>query len=230
MTKPLMISAALFDLDGVILDTESQYSGFYGEIGRQFRPDVPDFASRIKGQALHQIYKNWFDGDLRLQAEITRRLDIFEQQMDYRFIDGFPEFISTLRCADIKTAIVTSSNNKKMASVYRAHPELREWIDRVLTADDYKASKPEPDCFLAGAKCFGAEPASCVVFEDSINGLRAGRAAGCFVVGLTTTNPPQIVQQYADCVVDDFTQLSIDKIASAINNIRNKAVPQHGSP
>jgi beta-phosphoglucomutase-like phosphatase (HAD superfamily) len=116
-----------------------------------------------------------------------------------------------------------------MSSVYRAHPELREWIDRVLTADDYRASKPEPDCFLAGAKCFGAEPANCVVFEDSINGLRAGRAAGCFVVGLTTTNPPQIVRQYADCVVDDFTQLSIDKIASAINNIRNKAVPQHVS-
>ena len=196
--------AALFDLDGVILDTESQYTEFYSEIGRLYRPDVPDFALRIKGQALHQIYKTWFDGDLQLQEEITKRLDLFEQQMDYRFVDGFPGFISLLRDAGIKTAIVTSSNDKKMSSVYRSHPELYKWFDRVLTADDYKASKPEPDCFLAGAAGFGADPASCVVFEDSINGLRAGRAAHCFVVGLTTTNPPDIVQQYADLVIANF--------------------------
>jgi HAD superfamily hydrolase (TIGR01509 family) len=198
--------AALFDLDGVILDTESQYTQFYNAIGRQFKPDVPDFALRIKGQALHQIYKTWFEGNLQTQAEITKRLNLFEQQMDYRFVEGFPEYISILRESGIKTAIVTSSNDKKMTSVYRAHPELREWFDRVLTAEDYHASKPNPDCYLAGAAIFDAEPASCMVFEDSINGLRAGRAAGCFVVGLTTTNPLEIVRQYADLVIENFSK------------------------
>lgn len=206
------IRAALFDLDGVILDTESQYTAFYGIIGSEFRPDVPDFALKIKGQALHQIYKTWFDGDISLQNEITRRLDLFETQMDYRYVKGFERFIHILRDAGIRTAIVTSSNDKKMASAYKAHPELHECFDRVLTADDYKASKPEPDCYLKGAACLGADPSKCVVFEDSINGLRAGRAAGCFVVGLTTTNPAEIVKQYADLLAKDFEELSLERL------------------
>ena len=206
------IRAALFDLDGVILDTESQYTAFYGIIGSEFRPDVPDFALKIKGQALHQIYKTWFDGDISLQNEITRRLDLFETQMDYRYVKGFERFIHILRDAGIRTAIVTSSNDKKMANAYKAHPELHECFDRVLTADDYKASKPEPDCYLKGAACLGADPSKCVVFEDSINGLRAGRAAGCFVVGLTTTNPAEIVKQYADLLAKDFEELSLERL------------------
>ena len=211
-----VIRAALFDLDGVVIDTESQYSGFYGSIGREFRPDVPDFALQIKGQALHQIYKTWFDGDLALQNEITRRLDLFEEQMDYRYVNGFDRFIHQLREANIKTAIVTSSNDKKMACVYKAHPEFRACFDRVLTADDYKASKPEPDCYLKGAECFGADPAECIVFEDSINGLKSGRAAGCFVVGLTTTNPFEVVQQYADLIVKDFEGLSLERLENLL--------------
>ena len=204
--------AALFDLDGVIIDTESQYSEFYGGIGREFRPDVPDFALRIKGQALHQIYDTWFANQPQVQEEITRRLDLFEEQMDYRYVKGFDPFIHILRDAGMKTAIVTSSNDKKMASAYKAHPELHAWFDRILTADDYAASKPEPDCYLKGAECFGADPAECIVFEDSVNGLKSGRAAGCFVVGLTTTNPDDVVKQYADVIAQDFDGLSLERL------------------
>ncbi len=216
--------AALFDLDGVIIDTESQYSGFYGGIGREFRPDVPDFALRIKGQALHQIYKTWFDGNIPLQNEITRRLDLFETQMDYRYVQGFDRFIRILRDANVKTAIVTSSNDKKMASVYKAHPELHDCFDRVLTADDYKASKPEPDCYLKGAEVLGVNPGECIVFEDSINGLKSGRAAGCFVVGLTTTNPSEVVKQYADLVIPDFGDQTLEQLHGVFEQKRGMTV------
>ena len=139
------IHAALFDLDGVILDTEDQYTNFYGAIGCEYLPDVPDFALQIKGRTLVQIYDKWFPGKREIQTDITRRLNAFEQQMDYTLIPGFADFICVLRDASIKTAIVTSSNDEKMHSVFAAHPEFHNLFDQILTAKDYLASKPAPD-------------------------------------------------------------------------------------
>lgn len=205
-----VIRAALFDLDGVIIDTESQYSEFWGAIGREYRPDVPDFAERIKGTTLESIYSNWF---AHLQDElpaITRRLNDFERQMQYPYINGVCGFIGALREAGIKTAIVTASNEEKMRGVHRAHPELANLFDRILTSEDYAAGKPAPDCYLEGARGFGLQPEECVVFEDSINGLRAGRASGARVVALTTTNPHEAVAPLAHVVVADFNELTLD--------------------
>lgn len=205
-----VIRAALFDLDGVIIDTESQYSEFWGAIGCEYRPDVPDFAERIKGTTLESIYSNWF---AHLQDElpaITRRLNDFERQMQYPYINGVCGFIGALREAGIKTAIVTASNEEKMRGVHRAHPELANLFDRILTSEDYAAGKPAPDCYLEGARGFGLQPEECVVFEDSINGLRAGRASGARVVALTTTNPHEAVAPLAHVVVADFNELTLD--------------------
>ncbi|MBQ9641239.1 MAG: HAD family phosphatase [Bacteroidaceae bacterium] len=206
--------AALFDLDGVVLDTEGQYSQFYGEIGREFHPEVQDFAQRIKGMTLSQIYEAWFGGQTELQAEITRRLYKHEANMTYEYIGGFEDFIQSLRVAGIKTAIVTSSNDEKMENVFRSRPELKEWFDRILTSKDYTASKPDPDCYQTAVRLFGAQPKECVVFEDSVNGLKSGRASGAFVVGLTTTNPQEVVAPLADLTIGDFTELSLPLLSS----------------
>ena len=199
------IKAALFDLDGVILDTESQYSSFWGQMGREYLPDIAHFEDRIKGQTLTQIYSQWFDGELRLQEQITRRLDAFEQQMSFEYIKGSREDIEALRQRGIVTAIVTSSNQPKMRQVALAHPEFSDIFDHILTSEDFTASKPAPDCYIIASHRCGFSPEECVVFEDSINGLKAGRAAGCFVVGLATTNPRSVVAPLADLVIDDFT-------------------------
>lgn len=212
------IRAALFDLDGVIIDTENQYSEFWGAIGREFRPDVPDFAERIKGTTLESIYHNWFAHLQNEQPEITRRLNDFERQMQYPYINGAYEFVNTLRKAGIKTAIVTASNDEKMRGVHRAHPELANLFDRILTSEDYAAGKPAPDCYLEGARVFGLQPEECVVFEDSINGLRAGRDSGAYVVALTTTNPREAVAPLAHAVVADFEKLTLDDIQQALSN------------
>lgn len=199
------IKAALFDLDGVILDTESQYSDFWGQMGNDYRPDVEGFANRIKGQTLTQIFSQWFDGNDMVQEEITRRLNAFEQQMSYIYIKGSRAYVESLHARGIATAIVTSSNRPKMQQVMHAHPEFTMLFDDILTSEDFAASKPDPDCYITAAQRFGLLPAECAVFEDSINGLRAGRAAGCYVVGLATTNPRSIIEPLADIVIDDFT-------------------------
>ena len=203
------LKAALFDLDGVIIDTEGRYSQFWGSIGREYRPDVPDFAERIKGTTLESIYTNWFAHLQDKLPEITRRLNDFEQQMQYPYLRGAREFVTSLREAGIPTAIVTASNDEKMHRVLAIHPEFTTLFDRILTSADYAAGKPAPDCYLRGAEVFGAKPAECIVFEDSINGLRAGRDAGTFVVALTTTNPHAAVAPLADIVVENLAALTL---------------------
>ncbi|MBO4907361.1 MAG: HAD-IA family hydrolase [Bacteroidaceae bacterium] len=197
--------AALFDLDGVVLDTESQYSVFWGEMGRRYHPEVPDFAELIKGQTLTQIFDRWFSGEREhLREPITDELNAFEQQMSYTYINGVREYLESLKAAGISTAIVTSSNKPKMQKVMEAHPEFSELFDHILTSEDFRASKPDPDCYIAGAARCGCRPEECIVFEDSINGLKAGNASGAYVIGLSTTNPREAIEPLCDEVIGDF--------------------------
>ncbi|MCR4854356.1 MAG: HAD family phosphatase [Prevotella sp.] len=202
------IKAALFDLDGVVFDTEPQYSVFWGEQCRLYHPEQPGLENRIKGQTLSQIYDAHFSGELKLEQEvITRRLNEFESQMDFDYVPGFVEFISDLRRRNIKTAVVTSSNQEKMKAVYRKRPEFTSLFDEILTSEDFAESKPSPDCYLRAASRFGAEPQSCVVFEDSFNGLKSGRAAEMTVVGLSTTNDAEAISPLCDVVIPDYLSL-----------------------
>lgn len=199
------VKAALFDLDGVIFDTEPQYTVFWGAQCREFHPERPGLEHEIKGQTLDQIYGAWFSGPLQeKQPLITERLNHYEASMDYSYVDGFETFVRALRKQGLKTAVVTSSNQLKMESVYRQHPEFKSLFDVILTSEDFDESKPHPDCYLKAAARFGVEPRECVVFEDSFNGLKAGRAAGMSVVGLATTNKAEHIAPLCDKVIMNF--------------------------
>ena len=202
MTK---CTAALFDFDGVVMDTESQYSIFWNEVGKKYHPEYEEFGRIIKGQTLQQIYARYFAGMEKEQAEITEGLDRFEAEMKYEYVPGVVGFMRELHAHGVKIAIVTSSNERKMASVYAVHPELKELVDRILTAEMFARSKPAPDCFLLGAEVFGTTAENCVVFEDSFHGLEAGNAAGMAVVGLSTANPAEAIAGKCARVIPDFT-------------------------
>ena len=209
MKKMKGIKAAFFDLDGVVFDTEPQYTVFWGAQCREFHPEHPGLEHEIKGQTLVQIYDAWFSGPLaEKQALITQRLDDYERQMSYDYLPGFEAFVCALRQKGVKTAVVTSSNRPKMEAVYKSHPEFKQLFDAILTSEDFSASKPAPDCYLKAAERFGTLPVECVVFEDSFNGLKAGRAAGMYVVGLATTNPKEAISPLCDRVVSDFLMLN----------------------
>lgn len=208
--------AALFDFDGVVMDTETQYSLFWNKIGKQYFPQIEEFGRIIKGQTLVNIYAKYFAGMEKEQQDITARLNQFEKDMAYEYIPGVVDFMKDLRAHGVKMAIVTSSNDLKMANVYKAHPELKELVDRILTAEMFTRSKPAPDCFLLGAEVFGTVPQNCVVFEDSFHGLEAGNAAGMAVVGLCTTNPKEAIADKCKLVMPDFTALSFEKMKALL--------------
>lgn len=203
--------AVLFDFDGVVVDTETQYSVFWHRVGMDYL-GMPDLEGRIKGQTLTYIYKTFFPDMTDKQAEITAALDRFEQEMEYPFIPGVLDFMDDLRRHSVRTAVVTSSNDKKMAAVRRVHPDLDSLFDRILTAEMFTASKPAPDCFLLGMQVLGSEPADTWVFEDSFNGLRAGMASGANVIGLATTNPRSTIAPLCHAVIDDFRGFTYEKM------------------
>ena len=200
---------ALFDFDGVVVDSETQYAIFWGQIGEEYFGN-PDFAMQIKGQTLDHILGSNFPASE--VPSIVQRLNDFELTMHYDYIPGFLPFFEDLKAHDVKTAVVTSSNQQKMDAAYRYQPALRTMFDRILTAEMFTRSKPDPDCYLLGMDLFGATKEETYVFEDSLNGLRAAQASGAHVVGLSTTFSASEVAPYANVVIPDFSQFSYEKM------------------
>lgn len=212
------LKAALFDLDGVVFDTEPQYTVFWGKQCRLYHPEHPGLEQEIKGSTLTQIYDCWFSGPLQKeQPVITERLNAYEQQMDYDYIDGFIAFVNDLHQNGVKTAVVTSSNLPKMESVYRKQPSFKQLFDAILTSEDFEKSKPDPDCYLKAARRLSVEPDECVVFEDSVNGLRSGMAAKMKVVGLLTTNPQDVVAPLSDLQMVNYDGMTFESISHSLD-------------
>ena len=200
-------SIALFDLDGVILDTEGSYTAFWDDYGSRHFSEK-DFGLKIKGQTLVKILGDYFPEENERKS-ITEAINDFERNMSYPFVPGVENYIKSLKSNGIRTAVVTSSNLLKMENVYRCHPGFREMFDMILTSEDFSESKPSPYCYLKAMRLFGAGPEDCVVFEDSLAGLQSARASGAFVTALTTTNPEEVVRNYADLVIRDFNDSGI---------------------
>ena len=211
--KPI---AALFDFDGVVVDTEPQYSLFWDEKGEKYHPEIPEFGHHIKGQTLTQIYSQYFLHPVGLQPEITRELLDFETRMTFEYIPGVVDFMRELHRKGVKIAIVTSSNDQKMANAHRALPELKSMVDAIVTADKVTHSKPHPECFLLGAETLRMPIENCIVFEDSFHGIEAGNRAGMKVIGLSTTNDATSIQDKVALVIPDFVDFTHEKMMAVL--------------
>lgn len=201
----------LFDLDGVVLDTESQYTVLWNNIGKKYG-DVGEIGRLSKGQTLTHILDTYFKGQTELQKHIIEELYEFEQNMSYAPIPGVMEFMKQLKEASVPTAVVTSSNKAKMENVYRHYPDFKDIVGHVFTSESFTRSKPDPECFLMAMHALGGTPEDTVVFEDSVNGLKAARASGATVVGLVTSNPREVVEPLSDYAINDFTSMSLDRL------------------
>ena len=200
----------LFDLDGVLLDSEGQYSIFWEQMDREYSTGVDNFASYIKGFHLNRILSYFANDEEREQ--VLDKLLAFERNMRFEFFPGALDFVKRLRDAGIPMAVVTSSDRKKMQALYEQHPEFPTLFDRIITGDMVTKAKPDPDCFLMGARQLGMDIKDCIVIEDSRNGLLAGRDSGAMVIGIPTTLSVETVNQLSDMTVDAVGLLSVEQI------------------
>ena len=200
----------LFDLDGVLLDSEGNYTIFWAQMDKEFPTGIDNFASYIKGLHLTRIL-GFFESD-KVRQQVQDRLLDFERDTKYQFFPGALDFVRRLRDAGIPMAIVTSSDHKKMQALYEQYPEFPTLFDHIITGDMVTKAKPDPECFLTGAKLLEVDIKDCIVFEDSRNGLIAARQSGAMVIGLPTTLAPDVVSQLCDMMVDAVSQLSAKQI------------------
>ena len=206
---------ALFDLDGVVFDTEPLYTEFWRAVFERYYPNEPQLATAIKGQTLTWIYERYFADLPDLQNEITAELNVFERNMQFEYLLGFEDFIAQLHQLNVNTAVVTSSNKQKMQQVYTQRPNFKAHFDHVFTAEDFVKSKPDPYCYLLGASYFGVKPTECVAFEDSINGFKSVIGAGIPLVGLATSNPIEVINQYTRVIIPNYLQVNFTDLCAA---------------
>ena len=200
----------LFDLDGVLLDSEGQYSIFWRSMEERFPTGIDDFSNYIKGFHLTRILSYFASDEIREQ--IVQELVEFEKNMRFEFFPGALSFVQRLREAGIPMAIVTSSDHKKMKALFSQHPDFPALFEVIITGDMVTKAKPDPDCFLLGAKQLGIDIKDCVVFEDSRNGLIAARASGARVIGVATTLSADVVASLSDLTVHGVDELDVEQI------------------
>ena len=202
---------ALFDLDGVLIDSEGIYTDFWNGVDAIYPTGINDFAHVIKGCTLPHILDTYFPEQER-QEHIKRLLEQHEQTMEYRLFDGVYDFVYALKERGIPMAIVTSSTRIKMSHMIEQLPDFAALFTDIVTSEDVCHGKPDPEGYFVGARHIDIDPKNCVVFEDSINGLKAGHAAGAYVVAIATTNPKELLKGYSNVVLDGLNPSYIGQL------------------
>lgn len=194
----------LFDLDGVVIDSESVYTELWNDIEKIYPTGIENFALKIKGFTLPEILGTYYP-NINQQKKIRQIIKDFELHMEYRPFPEAMRFIAELRANNVKCAIVTSSSMQKMENLYVQNPTFREQFDAVITSDVVTYSKPHPEPYLRGSKALDIEISDCFVFEDSLSGIQSGINAGATVIGLATTLPFSQINGKAHKTIMDFT-------------------------
>lgn len=201
------ITCALFDMDGVIIDTEPQYSIFWKQTGEKYKVGIANFESIIKGTTMPNILKKYFAHVSTVKInELLQDHDRFEEQMSFPEIPGSVKFVESLKAKGIKVGLVTSSSETKLIGVNK-EKHFDKLFDTIVSAARVKNGKPNPECYLLAAKELGIDPENCIVFEDSFAGLEAGNSAGMTTVGVATTHPENNLAGKCSKVISSFTTL-----------------------
>lgn len=217
----------LFDLDGVLIDSETEYTRIWTAIAREFyrtpEGEIPDddhsrdVALSIKGQTLTHILEEFFP-DPETQKEVTMMLDMLEQRMRYSWLPGTTELLERIAQAGYDSVLVTSSNEMKMKHLREELPELEGYFKAIVSADMVKHSKPDPEGYELGASLIGANTARCAVFEDSVQGVASGRGAGAFVVGVAGTVNADLLKENSDIIVSSLEEIDLYKLISILRS------------
>lgn len=201
------IKGILFDLDGVLIDTEGIYTQFWEAVDKRFPTGVDNFAQVIKGSNLNNILHTYFPTE-QMREQVNVLLNNFQRDMRYNYFPGTIKILETLKKSDILACIVTSSNPNKMKELYHQKPEFSSYFNAIITGEMVSEPKPSPECFLLGAKRLGVDIKECCVVEDSINGLKAGMASGAYVVGIPSTCSREAIAPYCHTIIDCVEQLT----------------------
>ena len=190
-----MLLGALFDWDGVVIDSSAQHDRSWTllstEVGKPLPPDHFVRGFGMKNQTIIPDVLGWTNDAEEIEALSLRKELLYRQIVMREGIAPLPgviELLKLLNRHDVACAVASSTHRQNIETVFDM-TGLREHFAAVVTAEDVGQGKPHPDVFLKSAAAIERRPDRCVVFEDALVGIEAGLAAGAKVVAVATTCP-----------------------------------------
>lgn len=187
------ISAFIFDLDGVIVDSTEVHSEVWLEYLKPFGVNATGIRETMHGRRNDEIVRALFGEGLSLpevEAHGTAKEALYRKvmipQLQSRLVPGVREFVA--RYAHLPLAVASNAEPANVTAILDA-AGLRDWFRVVVDGHQVKMPKPHPEIYWKASERLGAHPEECLVFEDSAAGVAAAKAAGCRVIGLSTTCP-----------------------------------------
>ena len=213
-----MIDTVIFDMDGVIIDSEPLHMEAEQEI---FKALGIAISKEKHGTFVGTSSKNMWERIIR-EHSLTIPIDkLLEQnKLSYRkrlavavdtAVPGVTELIRALHASGFKLAVASSSVPEDIETVL-AMFSVRSYFTAVVSGSNVQYSKPHPEIFLMTAKLLESDPAKCLVIEDSENGVRAAKSAGMKCIGFQNVNSGNQNLTLADQVVNSINEISVDLI------------------
>ncbi len=210
------IKGVIFDLDGLIIDSEPMWDKTDTELLRKRGHKYTDeerkhiLGSGQKGSM--GFFKERFGLEESLEDLISERLEILREKYlpHVELMEGADRIIRAIGKRGIKMALATGGHKKETAKEILGKHEIEQFFSVIVGIDEVKHGKPHPEPFLKAAKQLGVAADRCLVLEDSPNGVRAGKAAGMSVIGVN-----QDLQ-----IREDLERAGADEVFSSLADIQ----------
>ena len=191
-----MYKAVLFDMDGLVIDTEKHYQKAWiqaaKEMGFNMTVNEQLYLRSCTKKYAEPIMQKFFGTDFDYDKVRDRRKEIMDEELKKFGIEKKPyvdEILDFLKEKGIKRALVTATPEKR-AREYLKETKLENKFDQIICADMVKNSKPDPDVYLFACKQVNYNPSDCLALEDSPNGVRSANSAGVDVIMVPDLSEP----------------------------------------
>ncbi len=214
-----MIQTVIFDMDGVIVDTEPVHHYAYNEHFRQLNIAVsPELYASFTGNSTKNIFERLkvqfnLPEEVEDLVETKRNLfnDAFDSKPDIYLLDGVEDLIKDLYNNGMQLVLASSSATVTINRIFNRFG-LHHYFTHIVSGEDFPKSKPHPAIFIKAAELAQAPVENCIVIEDSTNGIMAAKAAAIYCIGYDSFHSKMQDYSFADMVISDFKELSFDKI------------------
>lgn len=210
-----MIQTVIFDMDGVIVDTEPVHHYAYNQQFKQLNIEVsPEMYASFTGNSTKNIFEKLkaqfnLEQDVPTLVETKRSLfnEAFDSKEDLYLLDGVEELIKDLHSNGIQLVLGSSSAKVTINRIFNRF-NLHPYFTHIVSGEDFPKSKPHPAIFQHAAHLAETPVENCVVIEDSTNGILAAKAAGIYCIGYDSFHSKMQDYSNADLVIRHFNELN----------------------
>lgn len=214
-----MIQTVIFDMDGVIVDTEPVHHYAYNQHFKQLKIDVsPEMYASFTGSSTKNIYtiiKAHFGLEESIETLVRAKRDFFNAAFDDKedlfLLEGVEHLIKDLHSNGMQLVLASSSANETIERIFNRF-NLHQYFTFKVSGEDFPKSKPHPAIFLKAAELAQTAVEHCIVIEDSTNGIQAAKSAGIYCVGYDSFHSKMQDYSKADKVITHFNELDFEKI------------------